>query len=78
MLLRPLNARAESDRESSFAINAEVPRILREEAAAIGAPVLQFSTDYLFKGDAAIPDVETSFTNPFGVYDIPKLAADPI
>ncbi|ADW71492.1 dTDP-4-dehydrorhamnose reductase [Granulicella tundricola] len=68
--------RAESDQEDAFAVNAEAPRILGEEAAVIGAPVLHFSTDYVFAGDAERPYEETDLAKPLGVYGLSKLAGE--
>ncbi len=68
--------RAETDRDEAFQINADAPRILGEEAALIGAPVLHFSTDYVFAGDSPRPYEETDLTNPLGVYGLSKLAGE--
>lgn len=68
--------RAEVDRDAAFRINAEAPRILGEEAAEIGAPVLHFSTDYVFAGDSSTPYEETDLTNPLNIYGLSKLAGE--
>ncbi len=68
--------RAESDRAAAFAVNAEAPRILGEEAAAIDAAVLHFSTDYVFTGSGTAPFVEADPTGPLGVYGASKLAGE--
>ena len=68
--------RAETDREAAFAINAEAPRILGEEAARIGAAVLHFSTDYVFDGAGTMPYREDDPTGPLGVYGASKLAGE--
>ncbi len=68
--------KAESDAEAAFAINRDAPGVLGEEAARIGAPVLHFSTDYVFAGDGTQPWRETDRTQPLGVYGSSKLAGE--
>ncbi len=41
---------AESEAELAYAINAEGPRVLAEEAARLKAPLIHYSTDYVFDG----------------------------
>ena len=68
--------KAESDIEAAFAINRDAPGVLGEEAARIGAPVLHFSTDYVFAGDGTRPWREDDPTEPLGVYGSSKLAGE--
>ncbi len=68
--------KADSDSESAFAINGDAPRILGEEAHRIGAPVIHFSTDYVFSGDGNRPWTEDDPTGPLGVYGASKLAGE--
>ena len=68
--------KAESDRATAYAINAEIPRILGEEAGRLGVPVLHFSTDYVFSGAGSRPWREDDVTGPLSVYGASKLAGE--
>lgn len=67
---------AENDREQAFAINAEAPGVLAEEAARLGVPLIHYSTDYVFDGCKTTPYNEEDRTNPLGVYGSSKLAGE--
>lgn len=68
--------KAESDSQTAFAINRDAPGVLGEEAFRIGAPVIHFSTDYVFAGDGTRPWSEDDPTGPLGVYGASKLAGE--
>ena len=68
--------KAESDRENCFAVNAAAPRAMAEEAAALGAKLVHYSTDYVFDGTKATPYVEEDATGPRNVYGASKLAGE--
>jgi dTDP-4-dehydrorhamnose reductase len=68
--------KAENEPELAYAINAEAVRAIGEEARAIGAGVVHFSTDYVFDGTASVPYVETDATGPASVYGASKLAGE--
>jgi dTDP-4-dehydrorhamnose reductase len=67
---------AESEPELAFAINAVAPGVLAEEAAALGAPLIHYSTDYVYDGSKSAPYIESDPTNPLGVYGQSKLAGE--
>lgn len=68
--------RAESERAAAFAVNADGPRILGEEAARCDALVLHFSTDYVFSGDKELPYTELDQADPLNVYGLSKLEGE--
>lgn len=60
--------KAESDADTAQLVNAAAPGVLAEEAAACGAWLVHYSTDYVFDGSKDGPWVETDATNPLSVY----------
>ena len=68
--------KAESEPELAYAINAEAVRVMGQEARAIGAGVIHFSTDYVFDGSGSAPYSETDATGPVSVYGASKLAGE--
>ena len=68
--------KAESDRETAFAVNARAPGVLGEEAARLGALVIHYSTDYVFDGskDGAYSEEDTPA--PQSVYGQTKLEGE--
>lgn len=67
---------AESEPDLAFAINATSPGVLAEEAAALGIPLIHYSTDYVFDGSKDGPWTESDTPNPLGVYGSSKLAGE--
>ncbi len=67
---------AEGDRETAFKVNGVAPGVLGEEARAVGAGVVHFSTDYVFSGDKDWAYREEDATGPLGVYGASKLAGE--
>lgn len=67
---------AEADAAPAIAVNAVAPGILGEEAAALGALVIHFSTDYVFDGTKAGPYAEADAPCPLGVYGRTKLEGE--
>jgi dTDP-4-dehydrorhamnose reductase len=68
--------RAESEPERAMLLNAEVPRAIGGWAAANGAMVVHYSTDYVFDGRKDGPYVESDPTSPLNQYGRSKLAGD--
>jgi dTDP-4-dehydrorhamnose reductase len=68
--------RAESEPDQAFQINATAPRLLAEEAKALGALLVHYSTDYVFDGTKRDPYTEDDATNPVSVYGKSKLAGE--
>jgi dTDP-4-dehydrorhamnose reductase len=68
--------RAESEADLAQAINARGPGLLAEEARALGAGLIHYSTDYVFDGNKGEPYVETDQPAPLGVYAESKLAGE--
>jgi dTDP-4-dehydrorhamnose reductase len=68
--------KAETEPELAFAINATGPSILAEEARALGAAMIHYSTDYVFDGSNKTPWVESDRPNPLNVYGKSKLAGE--
>jgi dTDP-4-dehydrorhamnose reductase len=65
--------KAESEPEFAAALNAEGPRVLAQEAKALGAWLVHYSTDYVFDGSGSAPRDESSPTGPLSVYGRTKL-----
>lgn len=68
--------RAESERDLAFAINATSVRVMAEEAAALNAALIHYSTDYVFDGTKGAPYAEVDAPNPLNVYGESKLAGE--
>ncbi len=68
--------RAESEPELAHRLNAEAPAVLAREAAASGALLVHYSTDYVFDGSGDAPWAEDAPTGPLSVYGRTKLAGE--
>ncbi|MES2869278.1 MAG: dTDP-4-dehydrorhamnose reductase [Pseudomonadota bacterium] len=67
---------AESEPELAFAINGTAPGVFAEEAAALGIPLIHYSTDYVFDGTKSAPYTEDDVPCPLGVYGKSKLMGE--
>ena len=68
--------KAESEPAFARTLNATSPAVLAREAAALGAWLLHYSTDYVFDGSGSTPWVEDSPTGPLSVYGLTKLEGE--
>ncbi len=68
--------KAESDAATAHAVNAAAPAVLAREAAALGAWLLHYSTDYVFDGSGSAPRREDAPTGPLNVYGRSKLEGE--
>lgn len=68
--------KAEVEPDLAFRINAEAPGAMARAAAEMGALFVQYSTDYVFAGEADNPYREDDPTDPRNVYGRSKLAGE--
>ena len=68
--------KAESEPELAHRVNALAPGVMAEEARALGAAMVHYSTDYVFDGAKAGAYVEDDPTCPINVYGASKLAGE--
>jgi dTDP-4-dehydrorhamnose reductase len=68
--------KAESEPELAYRINAEAPGVMAQEAKALGAALVHYSTDYVFDGSQPAARVENDPTGPLNVYGASKLAGE--
>jgi dTDP-4-dehydrorhamnose reductase len=67
---------AEDNEAGAFLANAIGPALVARHCAALGIPLVQVSTDYVFDGRKGAPYVETDAPNPLGAYGRTKLAGE--
>lgn len=68
--------KAEQDRESAFAINAKAPTQLAKICNQYRATFVHVSTDFVFNGTQQTPYLESTPTEPLGVYGESKLEGE--
>ncbi|WP_046114705.1 dTDP-4-dehydrorhamnose reductase [Aquincola tertiaricarbonis] len=68
--------KAESEPALAEALNATGPAVIAHEAAAIGALLVHYSTDYVFDGSGSHARDEDAPTGPLSVYGRTKLQAE--
>lgn len=68
--------KAESEADLARLINASTPSRIAQEAKALGAHLIHYSTDYVFDGSGDAPRDETAATGPLSVYGRTKLEGE--
>jgi dTDP-4-dehydrorhamnose reductase len=68
--------KAEGEPEGAQRLNALAPGVLAREAAACGALLVHYSTDYVFDGSGDRPWREDDATGPLSVYGRTKLEGE--
>jgi len=63
---------AEHDEARCRRINVDAPAVLAEEGARLKAPIVHYSTNYVFDGSAPAPYKEDDLVAPLGVYGLSK------
>jgi len=67
---------AESEPDLARAVNAGSPGAIAQACDAVGAAVVNISTDYVFDGAGGAPYAEDAATNPLNVYGATKLEGE--
>ena len=68
--------KAEQEPDLAHAINAQAPAVLAQWAAAHGAVLVHYSTDYVFDGQSPRPYTEADAPAPLSVYGQSKWAGE--
>lgn len=68
--------RAESEPQACFAVNRDGAGNVASACAALGLPLIQISTDYVFDGRKAAPYAEDDARNPLNAYGASKAAGE--
>lgn len=68
--------KAEAEPDLAYTLNATAPAVLAREAAARGAWLVHYSTDYVFDGSGTLPRDEGAPTGPLNVYGRTKLQGE--
>jgi dTDP-4-dehydrorhamnose reductase len=68
--------KAETEPDLARSINATAPGVIAREAAALGASLVHYSTDYVFDGSGVQPRDEGAPTHPLSVYGRTKLEGE--
>lgn len=68
--------KAESDTELADLVNAKASEVMAQEAVALNAWLVHYSTDYVFSGQGTTPWKESDATGPVNYYGVSKLAGE--
>lgn len=69
-------AKAETEEEVAFKVNAEAPGTLAKAAARTGAVLIHISTDYVFDGRSGVAYAEDAEPAPLSAYGRSKFAGE--
>lgn len=67
---------AEENEGAAFTLNATAPQYLAQATAERGIPMVQISTDYVFRGTSSTPYGENAALHPLGAYGRTKAAGE--
>jgi dTDP-4-dehydrorhamnose reductase len=67
---------AEAEQDAAFQVNRDAPAAISEYCQKTNTPLIHFSTDYVFAGDADQAYLESDKTAPTGVYGRSKLEGE--
>lgn len=67
---------AEDEQQAAYAINRDAVAEIAKYSAKNSTPLIHFSTDYVFDGEADSPYLESHETAPSGVYGASKLGGE--
>jgi dTDP-4-dehydrorhamnose reductase len=68
--------KAESETELADRVNGLASQVMAEEALALDAWLIHYSTDYVFNGEGQTPWLETAAVSPVNHYGASKLAGE--
>jgi dTDP-4-dehydrorhamnose reductase len=67
---------AETEQDLARAINAAAPGAIARACGALGAALVNISTDYVFDGAGGAPYAEDAATHPLNIYGLTKLEGE--